>query len=205
MSSTVSQATLLLGESDLPRMVLSETDLPPPYEAYRMIRDGELDNAELSEHGFEAANAERFARAGRITGFVREFGAPSSWIDVDGADLIVASVAHLFQTPESVHGWMHEVFLADFRNNVGAVVGDGQTLLEVEELDPEGFFDESVGIKAVHDAGGRTISSTVIDFRVGRILGVVYVVTVGNHLRLSESTSVGIAMEKRIVAVALGG
>ena len=43
----------------------------------------------------------------------------------------------------------------------------------------------------------------MIDFRVGRVLGVVFVATVGDHLRLDEATALGIAMEKKIVAAAL--
>ena len=55
--------------------------------------------------------------------------------------------------------------------------------------------------------GGPTglISSTVIDFRVGRILGVAFVGTVGDHERMDLATEVGLALEKRIVRIALGG
>ena len=78
-------------------------------------------------------------------------------------------------------------------------------MIEVEELDPQGFFDDAVALKAVHDSSGNIISSTVVDFRVGRILGVVYVATIGNHLRLEEAATLGIAMEKLIVGAALDG
>ena len=55
--------------------------------------------------------------------------------------------------------------------------------------------------------GGPTglISSTVVDFRVGRILGVAFLGTVGDHQRLELATELGLALENRIVRIALGG
>ena len=166
---------------------------------------GELDNRTLAEHGFGEATERRFQDAGRVAGFLREFVSPSAQLDMDGADLIVGSVAHLFNTPESVSHWMRDIFLKDFSDNVGATLDNGQKMIEVEEVEPLGFFDDAVALKAVHDSSGRIISSTVIDFRVGRILGVVFVATVGNHLRLDNATTLGMAMEKLIVGAALDG
>ena len=45
------------------------------------------------------------------------------------------------------------------------------------------------------------MSSTVIDFRVGRILGVAFIGTVGDHQRLDLATQLGLAFEQRIVSV----
>ncbi len=204
MSDPVTQATFELDADDLPRLVLTEIDLPDTYGDYRSIRDGGLDNRTMAEHGFAGATEERFREIGRIDGFLREFGPPPPPIAADGIDFVVASVAHLFRTPDSVHDWMHEVFLSDFVENVGNEVGDGQTLVGLEQIEPRGFYDEAVGLKTLHDSSGNMVSSTVIDFRVGRILGVVFVATVGDHLRLGEATELGIAMEKQIVSVALG-
>jgi len=44
----------------------------------------------------------------------------------------------------------------------------------------------------------------VIDFQVGRILGVAYVGTVGDHPRLEQATALGLALEQRTVCVLLG-
>ena len=205
MSVSITQATMDLREVDLPNMVLIDGDLEGPYEGFSVVRDGELDNRTLAEHGFSGATESRFQDAGRIAGFVREFVSPTAQLDMDGADLIVGSVAHLFDTPENVSHWMRDIFLKEFSENVGAVLENGQKMIEVEELKPQGFFDEAVALKAVHDSSGQIISSTVVDFRVGRILGVTYVATVGNHLRLEEATALGIAMEKLIVSAALDG
>jgi hypothetical protein len=48
------------------------------------------------------------------------------------------------------------------------------------------------------------VSSTVIDFRVGRILGVAFVGAVGNHDRLGLTSQLAVALEKKIVQVVLG-
>ena len=205
MSISITQATLGLRESDLPGMVLMEEDLAPPFDGFSVVREGELDNRALAEHGFSGATERRFRDAGRIGGFVREFVSHTAQLDMDGADLIVGSVAHLFDTPDNVSRWMRDVFLKDFSENVGAVLENGQKMIEVEELKPQGFFDDAVALKTVHDSSGQIISSTVIDFRVGRILGVAYVATAGNHHRLEEASALGIAMEKLIVAAALDG
>ena len=205
MSVSIIQATMELSENDLTNMVLLEDDLPPPFDGFSAVREGDLDNRTLAEHGFSGATERRFQDAGRIAGYVREFVSPSARLDMDGADLIIGSVAHLFDTPDSVSRWMRDIFLKDFSENIGAVLENGQKMIEAQELAPRGFFDDAVALKTVHDSSGHTISSTVIDFRVGRILGVAYVATVGNHLRLDEATTLGIAMEKLIVAAALDG
>ena len=205
MSVSITEATMTLRESDLPNMVLVEDDLAPPFDGFSVAREGEMDNRTLAEHGFSGATESRFREAGRIAGFVREFVSPDARLDMDGADLIVGSVAHLFDTPDNVSRWMRDVFLKDFTENVGAVLENGQRMIEVEELEPRGFFDDAVALKTAHDTSGQIISSTVVDFRVGRILGVAYVATAGNHVRLDEATTLGIAMEKLIVAAALDG
>ena len=205
MSVSIERATMELGEDDLPNMVLVEDDLLSIYGGFSRLREGELDNRFLAEHGFGGATEGRFRDAGRITGYSREFFSTTTRMDMDGADMAVGSVAHLFETPESVSGWMRGVFLKDFCENVGATLENGQKLIEAEELKPSGFFDEAVALKAAYDSFGQIISSTVVDFRVGRILGVIFVTTVGNHARLDEATTLGIAMEKLIVAAALDG
>ena len=48
------------------------------------------------------------------------------------------------------------------------------------------------------------LSSTVIDFRVGRILGVAFVGSVGDQERLDLASQLARSLEKRIVQVVLG-
>ena len=204
MSTRLVQATFGVGESDLPRLALPVHSLPDRYESYTQTREEDLDNAKMAVHGFPGATEERFVEIGRVNGFVREFWSPSVDQGVDGADVLVGSVAHLFNTPEGVHGWMHDVFLSDFFNNIGADAGEGQILVAADQFNPEGFFDESVGLRASYNRYGHPITATIIDFRVGRILGVAYIATAGDHDRIAEATDLAMKMEESIVSVVLG-
>ena len=205
VTNPIARATFELGDDNLPDLALLAEDLTDPYGGYRQLREGALSNRQMAERGFPGASAERFAEFGRLSGFMREFGPPPPALAADGVDFAVGSVAHLFRSPEDVGAWMRDVFLADFFANAGGEVGGGQTLARVERLEPQGFYDEAVALKTLHYGSGHTISSTIVDFRVGRVLGVAFIATVGDHLRLDEATRLAIAMEQLIVAVALAG
>jgi hypothetical protein len=205
VSTRLVQATLGVHESDLPRLALSAQSLPGRYESYTQVREDDLDNFKMAEHGFPGATEERFMEIGRINGFVREFWSSTVDSDVDGADVLVGSVAHLFNTPDGVHGWMHDVFLYDFLNNIGTDAGEGQVLVGADRFTPEGFFDEAVGLRASYNRNGQPITATIIDFRVGRILGVAYIATTGDHARIEEVTDLAMKMEESVVGVVLGG
>ena len=185
--------------------MLPAHSLPNRYESYTQTREDDLDNRKMAEHGFPGATEERFSEIGRIKGFVREFWSSTVDPDVDGADVLVGSVAHLFNTPDGVHGWMHDVFLHDFFNNIGTDAGEGQVLVGADQFTPDGFFDEAVGLRASYNRNGQPISATIIDFRVGRILGVAYIATSGDHTRVEEVTDLAMKMEESIVGVVLGG
>ena len=198
------RATFGLSDTDLDFMVLGKGDLPPQFQGHQVVREGALDNETMAKTGFRASTADRFSQAGRITGFMREFGPPSSAPTEDGFDFLAATVAHLFDTPQSVTGWMHDIFLKDFEENVGEGLTGGYQLVSTERLNPHGFFDEAVALKVLQGGEYGLLSSTVIDFRVGRILGVAFIGTVGDHQRLDLATELGLELEKRIVKVALG-
>ena len=204
MSTKLVQATFGVGESDLPRLALPIQSLPDRYKSYTQVREEDLDNTKMAVHGFPGATEERFVEIGRVNGFVREFWSPSVDQNVDGADVLVGSVAHLFNTPEGVHDWIHDVFLSDFFNNIGADAGEDQILVAADQFAPEGFFDEAVGLRASYNRHGHAITATIVDFRVGRILGVAYVATTGDYARIDEVTELGITMEESIVSVVLG-
>ena len=205
MSTRLVRATFDVHESDLPRLALSAHSLPCRYESYTHIREDNLDNHKMAEHGFPGASEERFVEIGRINGFVREFWSSTVDPDIDGADVLIGSVAHLFDTPAGVRDWMYDVFLNDFSNNIGTDAGEGQVLVGADRFAPEGFFDEAVGLRASYNRYGHPITATIIDFRVGRILGVAYMATTGDHARVEEVTDLGIKMEESIVGVVLGG
>lgn len=205
MSATsLSQATYRISEPDLEYMVLTREDMPDEFQGYQVVQEGTLDNATLAERGFTGSTAERFDRAGRINGFRREFGPTAAMGAYDGLNFVGATVAHLFDEPPSVSSWMHDIFVKDFESNVGEGVGTDHQLISVDRVTPEGFFDEAVALKILQGGSMGLMSSTVIDFRVGRILGVAFVGSVGDHNRLHLANQLALNLEKRIVQVVLG-
>ena len=201
----LARATFGVTEADLEFMVLEKAELPTEFLRHQVVREGILDNDSMAQHGFANNTAARFREAGRVTGFMREFGPTSSMQVEDGFNFLAASVAHLFDNPELVTGWMNDVFLKDFEDNVGEGVGEGHQLIAAQRLEPASFFDEAVALKVLQGGPTGLVSSTVIDFRLGRILGVAFVGTVGDHERLELATQLGLSLEKRIARVVLGG
>ena len=203
-SFSIDRATYSVGESALDVMVLEKSAFPESFQGHQIIREGTLDNDTLAQTGFEGTTSKRFSEAGRVTGVMRELGPTSNMAMVDGFDFMAASVVHLFDSPDSVHSWMHEIFLKDFEDRVGESVGQGHQLVSATRLEPQGFFDETVGLRVLQGGVDGLISSTVIDFRVGRLLGVVFIGAVGDHDRLEQVEKLGQDLEKRIVSVVLG-
>ncbi len=203
-SSSIDRATYSIGENALDLMVLEKTGFPELFQGHQVVREGSLDNETLAQNGFEGSSAERFSQAGRVTGVMRELGPTSNMGMSDGFDFMAATVVHLFDSPDSVHSWMYDIFLKDFEDRVGESVGQGHQLVSATRLEPTGFFDEAVGLKVLQGGVDGLISSTVIDFRVGRLLGVVFIGAVGDHDRLDQVVQLGQILEKRIVSVVLG-
>ncbi len=203
-SFSIDRATYSVGETSLDQMVLEKTEFPEQFQGHQVIREGSLDNDTLAQNGFQGSTAERFSQAGRVTGVMRELGPTSNMGMSDGFDFMAASVVHLFDSPDSVHSWMHDIFLKDFEDRVGESVGQGHQLVSATRLEPKGFFDEAVGLKVLQGGVDGLISSTVVDFRVGRLLGVVFIGAVGDHDRLDQVVELGQILEKRIVSVVLG-
>lgn len=203
-SFSLDRATYSVGESALVDMVLGKPEFPEQFQGHQVIREGPLDNDTLAENGFEGTTAERFRQAGRVTGVMRELGPTSTMGMADGFDFMAASIVHLFDTPDSVHNWMHDIFLKDFEDRIGESVGQGHQLVSATRLEPKGFFDEAVGLKVLQGGVEGLISSTVVDFRVGRLLGVVFIGAIGDYDRLDQVVKLGQALEKRMVGVVLG-
>ena len=200
----LSRATFRITEDQLEYMVLDRDSILEEFQGYQVVREGVLDNETMAERGFAGSTAERFRLAGRISGYVREFGPTANMSVFDGFDFVGATVAHLFDNPDSVTGWMQDIFVKDFEDNVGDSVGDSQQLISVHRLKPTGLFDEAVALKVLQGSSAGLLSSTVIDFRVGRILGVAFVGSVGDQERLELASQLARSLEKRIVQVVLG-
>ncbi len=203
-TSALTRATYRVTQETLEEMVLDKNEFPPDFQGHQVVRDGELDNERLAQNGFPGSSAERFQQAGRVTGQMRELGPTSDMAMPDGFDFMAASVVHLFDTPDSVSHWMNEIFLKDFEGNVGDSIGQGHQLVAANRLETNGFFDESVALRVLQGGPSGLISSTVVDFRLGRLLGVAFVVTVGDHSRPDLTMQIGQALERRMASVVLG-
>jgi len=205
MSEAVHRATQTITSSHLPRMVLEQRDLPVALRNFLPMRDNLLDNETMAQQGFPGSTAERFRALGRITGYLGEFAAPvpeSDEIPV-GYDLLAATVVHLFEDPEGVARWIDEIFVGEFCARVDQELHPGQRLLTVERLTTRGFADQAVGLRVLQSSEPGLVSSTIIDFRVGRLLGVAYVATLGNCERLELVEQLAHTLERRFVQVAL--
>jgi hypothetical protein len=206
MSEALNRATRSIREADLPRMVLDLAELPPELQGFHPSRDGILDNATMAEEGFPGNSPESFAALGRMTGYVQEFAAPVPRGEVIpvGYDIAAATVVHLFEEAQGVSRWMQEIFLGQFEANAGRDIHPDQHLLMVERLPFRGFSDEVAGLRVLQSGPQGPVSSTVVDFRVGRLLGVVYIAAFGNCERQAMVERLGHALERKIVRVVLG-
>ena len=206
MPTALTRATYTISDALIERMVLEPAELPDGLAGFQMARSGYLDNQTMAEHGFPGNSAEGFARIGRITGYLSEYANPAAGSGAGpGVDVAAGAVVHLFDREDSVKVWMHDVFLRQFQENVGESSRDGSELVSVEKLSVRGFTDEAVSLRATHRGTVGLVSSTVIDFRVGRLLGVAFVVSTGDLERLDVTTDLALALERRMVAVTLGG
>ncbi len=203
-TSAITRATYRVTQDTLPDMVLEKSEFPSDFHTHQIVREGELDNETLASNGFAGNTAQRFLAAGRVTGSMRELGPTSNMAMADGFDFMAASVVHLFDSPESVSRWMHDIFLKDFEDHVGDTVGQDHQLVSATRLETAGFFDESVALQVLQGGPSGLISSTVVDFRLGRLLGVAFIGTIGNHHRPQLTMQIGQALEKRMAQIVLG-
>ena len=206
MSEVLHQATRAVTADDLPRMVLGAGQLPAPLSDLIPSRSCFLDNHSLAEHGLPGSTAERFRDIGRLTGYLQEFlpAAPEEGRKITpGFTLAASTVVHLFDEYDSVSRWIQEVFLRDFESRLDEEIHPGQHLLVAERLRFDGFADETAGLRVLQSSPEGPVSSTVVDFRVGRLLGVAYVVTLGNYTEHDLTQRLGQALERRMVQAIL--
>jgi hypothetical protein len=205
MSEALNRATRTITATHLSRMVLGQNELLPGLHDFLPVRTGVLDNHTMAEQGFPDSSAERFRAVGRLTGYMQEFAAPApeSQEVPPGTDLAAATVVHLFEDAPGVSRWIEDIFLGEFEAHVDREMHSGQRLLMVQRLEFQGFADEVAGLLVLQSSPIGPIASTVVDFRVGRILGVAYVATLGNYRRQALVQRLGLALERKIVHVVL--
>ena len=206
MSEALYRATQMVQEADLARMVLDRNGLPPELSDFVSSSTGVLDNVTMAQQGFPDSSAERFRSVGRLTGYLQEFAAPApEHKDIPtGYDLAAATVVHLFDDPQGVAHWIEEIFVGEFEAHVDQELQSGQRLLLTERLPFHGFADLVAGLRVLHSCPVGPVSSTVVDFRIGRLLGVGYVATLGNCERRDLVEELGHELERRMVHVVLG-
>ena len=203
MIDGLTQATYSVTEGQIQQLVLEAGQLPTELKDFRLLRESVLDNSAMAELGFPGNTADSLRKIGRITGYSREFSTPMEEPPLTvGADVVVATVAHLFDSADDVSRWMREVFVKQFQDNVGRPMDSG-TLLAVEEVPVAGFHDEAVALRALQEGNDGLLSSTVVDFRVGRLLGVAFVVTLGDFVRKSEAEALALELERHMVRLVL--
>lgn len=201
----ITRATLGVRVDDLRGMMPDMAELPGQFHGFQLTKDGPLDNAELAEGSFPGNTAESYSQAGRITGHVREFVRPAEPVPFpDGADIVVCTTVHLFETPESVSDWISDVFLRQFEEQVGRDLPHEHRITEIERLQPQGFYDETAGLRVLYDVSGEQVSSSIVDFRIGRLLGVAFVLTLGDAERLEPAQQAALTLERRMVSYILG-
>jgi hypothetical protein len=198
------RATQGIKHSDLESMVLNRNELPVEVRDFQKGRETKLDNGTMASQGFPGSTLEQIESTGRLMGYLREFISPIQPESLEtGSNLVVATIVHLFSDSDCVSYWMTEKFLADFKRFVGKDLANGQKLEYVKQISVDGFWGKSVGLHTVQTTQIGTISSTIVDFAVDRILAVAYVVAMGDVERKELVCNIGMDLEKRIVRVIL--
>ena len=200
------RASYAIGEPDLADMVLVREELPDELLEFQFAREGTLDNETMAAFGFPGNTTESTRKTGRITGYLREFVGPApSGVLAPESNVIAATVVHMFEDRGSVSRWMTDKFVGEFRRMVGQELGPEQHLSRADEIRFDGFSDEAVGLRTLQSTSSGPVSSTIVDFRVGRLLGVAYLVTLGDVERKALVERMALEFERRIVRVLLGG
>ena len=198
------RATDAVREEDLEHMLLDVDDLPSELTGFEIAREGILDNTTMADHGFPGQTVESIGARGRITGYVREFAPEELETALDGDLITVGTVIHLFETDDGPSQWIDDIFLKEFLESVGNLNDNGQELIHAEQVELSGFYGKSASIFAVHEIPNGTLGSTIVDFSIGRLLGVTFAVTLGETQNLELAKGLALSLERQVVSVALG-
>ena len=154
---------------DLPRMVLYQRDLPAALRDFLPTRDNILDNETMAQQGFPVARRSVFALWGV---------SPATWANLRlrPQRAMKSRLATICSPPRSsTSSTTRKVCPLDGRDlrrrvfaRVDQELHPGQRLLTVERLTPRGFADQAVGLRVLQSNEPGPVSSTIIDFRVGR-------------------------------------
>ena len=205
MPGALDSATQTVAEEDLANMVLVREELPDELRGFQLAREGVLDNETMAAQGFPGSTTGETRATGRLTGYLREFvSAVDTAALQPGSSVMAATLLHIFRHKDEVSGWMKEKFLGEFQRFAGKDLGKGQQIVRAEQIPIDGFSDEAVGLRVLQTTPAGLVSSTIVDFRVGRLLGVAYLVALGDVEQRELVTQMGVELERRTVRVLLG-
>ena len=206
-ASQLLRMTDAVTSEELQWMVLDRAQLPAECSSFELLREERLDNEAMAKHSGGRQTVASLADLGRTSGYARAFAVPQGapTLREEPAEVLeVATVVHLFERPQDVDRWIDEVFVAGFRDRVGDEDPDGARLMGVETLEVSGFHERSAALLVIHEAPESTVlASTIVDFRLGRLLGVAYVVAKRDKAYVELATELGAALERQMVRVVL--
>ena len=192
---------------ELQWMVLDHAQLPADFSGFELLREERLDNEAMAKHSGGRQTAASLAELGRTSGYARAFAVPQGapTLREEPAEILeAATVVHLFERPEHVDRWIDDVFVGGFRDRIGAEEPDGQRLMGVETLEVSGFHEHAAALLVVHEAPeGTVLASTVVDFRLGRLLGVAYIVAKRERAFTELARELGAQLERQMVRIVL--
>ena len=193
------------GLDQLAAMTLELPELPPEFRSYHRARSGPVDNARIAWQSFHNTTAADVQRQSRQGGYIKEFAATAEVELDDGLNLAVATSVHLFDRPESVAAWLRDQFLGQFAKLAGQPLGSrGAQLISARPLpDPAGFYDRCAALKAVQGGPGGVFSASIVNFRLGRLLGCALIGVLGDHDRAEPAADLARRLERNMVRTLL--
>lgn len=123
----------------------------------------------------------------------------------DCLNLAVATSVHLFDHLDSVADWIRHQFLGEFSRLAGQpLVSRGTQLISARTLpDPAGFYDRCAALKAIQGGPGGVFSASVVNFRLGRLLGCALIGALGDHDRAEPAADLARRLERNTVRTLL--
>ena len=207
-ASQLLRMTDTVTSEELAWMVLEHAQLPAEFSSFELLREERLDNETMARHTGGRYTTASLGELGRSSGYARAFAVPQGapTLREEPADILeAATVVHLFEQPKDVDRWSDDVFIGGFKDRVGGEEPDGSRLLGVESLKVSGFHEHAAALLVVHEAPeGSVLASTIVDFRLGRLLGVAYVVAKRDASFIELATELGAELERQMVRIVLG-
>ena len=204
VGDALTKATFQVPVERLKLMVLDKDLLPSDFDQFEPLREGSLENAAMAEQAFPGATADALRGEGRLTGYLKAMVLPVSPAALQpNINVGVATAVHVFESSEAVERWMAR-FMRQLLENVNRPVAAERRLIAAEPLAVRGFYDRAIGAKAVQQSSRGLFTTTMVAFRVGRLLGTASVECRGSAERRELAQRAGLQLERQIVRVALG-